>query len=448
MSDKRKVASRDLLPGLYVSELDRPWLETPFLFQGFPIKSTAEIEQLQDLCRYVYVDSVRSDPDALSRLTATSENSARNETKTPGSPINLPPRSQREVQKDIAHAFGDSAYPDERPFRKLLRIARDVRERSRQLIDEIFEDVRLGHHVKTEQARQVIQDMVSVIIENASAALWLTNLKKRDEYTHIHCMNVSVLAVAFGRHLGLSRKELELLGLGAMLHDVGKMRTPDAILQKPGRLTAQEFQIVKRHPEDGYQIMKATGEIPLEALEIIRFHHERLSGVGYPLGLKDEQVSLRVMITAIADVYDAMTSDRSYRNAITSEQALKILYHQAGRHFRQDLVAEFTRCIGIYPVGSLVELSTGAIGLVIASDSNSRLLPLVLLVCAPDGTRYEKNVIVNLAALADDPKAPTCSVRRVINPSARGLDVIALTESVFKGGAETRGISSAQDAES
>lgn len=427
MQTKQMVPVEDLVLGLYVVELDRPWLETPFLFQGFPLNSSTEIEQLREHCDYVYVDPERSDATALKRLNATGPATPRKRGETGGAKIyKLPPRSRREVHNDVASAFGADSYPDESRFRELLRIARNVRERSRGFVDQVFQDIRLGRSVETNEARGLVRDMVASIAENASASLWLTNLKKRDEYTHIHCLNVCVLAIAFGRHLGLGRGELETLGLGALLHDVGKMRTPDEVLNKPGKLTDEEFRIIQQHPEEGYRIMSATGRIPVGALEIIRFHHERLSGRGYPLGLAGEQISLPVMISALADVYDAMTSDRVYRDGMPADKVLKIMFQQAKTEFGQELVEEFIRCIGIFPVGSLVELDTGAVAMVIASDRQARLRPVILMVRTPEGEAYEKRLVVNLAAMADDPDAPTWSIRRVIDPGTVEIDVAHL----------------------
>lgn len=411
---KLLVPVEDLVPGLYVVELDQPWLDTPFLFQGFPIHGDKEIRELRHHCSYVYVDPLRSDSAALARLPPVA------------AIYRLPPRSRREIHRDLQDAFGADPYPGEQRFRELVKLAGNVRSRSRRLLDRVLEDARLGHSVDTGEMRKVVSEMVEAVVENASASLWLTNLKKHDEYTSIHCLNVCVLAVAFGRHLGLSRATLEVLGLGALLHDIGKMRTPDAVLNKPGPLTPDEFDIMRRHPEDGYQIMKVTGNIPVRALEIIRFHHERLSGRGYPLGLRDGQISLPIMITALADVYDAMTSDRVYRRGMPADQVLKILFQVASTDFGQELVEEFIRCLGIFPVGSLVELSTGALGVVIGSSRDARMRPVVLLVRTPDGARYEKRLVVNLAALAEAEDEPTWAVRRVADAEACGIDVPAI----------------------
>jgi len=431
--NKQQVPVEDLIVGLYVVELDRPWLETPFLLQGFPIADGQDIEALKRHCQFVWVDPDRSESKALRRLHRPSSGKPRsNRARADGPDVaRLPPRSRREIHRDLEHAFGREPYPSPEPFRRLVRIAGGVRQRSREVVDEVFRDARLGSSLRTENAREVVRDMVSVLSENASASLWLTNLKKRDEYTSIHCINVCVLAVAFGRHLGLEREELEMLGLGALLHDVGKVRTPEEVLNKPGRLTPDEFDVMKAHPQDGYEMMRDTGHIPVAALEIIRFHHERVSGAGYPMGLRGRQISLPVLIAAVADVYDAMTSDRVYRKGMTADETLRIMFERAAVDYGQELVEEFIRCLGIYPVGSVVELETGALGVVVSSDRDARLRPVVLMVRTPDGEPYGKRLLVNLAAVAERDEGPACTVRRVVRAEEHDVDVARLIASEF-----------------
>lgn len=421
MHDGLQVDVRQLVQGLYVQSLDRPWLETPFLFQGFPISSRDEIDTLREHCQYVFVDPLRSDPTALDRVRqegGSIESGVR--------PPPLPDRKHREQYDDLGEAFGDEVEPNPARFRELLRAARSTRDRSREFVESVFTDLRLGRMVETSEIQGLVREMVRTISANASASLWLTNLKQRDEYTSIHCVNVCVLALAFGRHLGLSRAELGQLGTGALLHDVGKMLTPDEVLNKPARLSVDEFEIMKRHPVDGYELMRDTGRVSLEALAIIRHHHERVEGQGYPDGLRGEQIPLTVMITALADVYDALTSDRVYRGGLTSDQALRMMYHNAARHYGQEIVEEFIRCLGIYPVGCVVELRSGALGVVITSHRYARLLPVVVLIRTPAGEPYEKRVIVNLGARAQEGKAGDWTVRRVVDAADYYIEVAAV----------------------
>jgi putative nucleotidyltransferase with HDIG domain len=240
-------------------------------------------------------------------------------------------------------------------------------------------------------------------------------------------MNVCVLALAFGRYLGMERADLEVLGLGALLHDIGKMRTPENVLNKPGPLSDEESAIMRRHPVEGFEAMLRAGDMPEAALEIIRLHHERTSGSGYPDGLAGDDIPLSVRVVAIADVYDAITSDRVYRDGVSADRAIRIMYANATDDFGRELVEAFIRCIGIYPVGSLVELDNGALGVVISSSPKARLKPVLLMVRTPEGRDYEKRLVFNLAAMdtGDDAVVPT--VRRVLDAAEHGIDVAAIT---------------------
>ncbi|MDX1609986.1 MAG: HD-GYP domain-containing protein [Halofilum sp. (in: g-proteobacteria)] len=370
--------------GLYVVALDRPWTDTPFIFQGFRIGSEKELATLRKFCERVTVDVERSEGSAVARLR-THLAGAREAAQAP-------------TARDRARAFGDSPFPRRQRFREMVRVAHEARSHARNAVDAALHDTRLGHAVYLPSLRDAVGKMTRSVVGNASAALWLTTLKDRSEYTAIHCLNVCILSLAFGRHLELEESELRTIGLGALLHDVGKARTPLEILEKPGALTKEEFEIVKRHPEDGYRMISKARHVPKTALDIIRLHHERMRGGGYPLGVRGRQIPRPVRIVAIADAYDAMTSDRSYQDARSPDTALRILYEERAERFDEGLVEQFIRCIGIYPVGSLVELDTGVLGVVVATNPNAQLQPTLLLLRTPDGKPFEKRLLVNLAA--------------------------------------------------
>ncbi|MFN2301445.1 MAG: HD-GYP domain-containing protein, partial [Gammaproteobacteria bacterium] len=358
---QRKVNAEDLELGMYVARLDRSWTDSPFLFQGFVISSAEELAKLQELCKFVFVDEDKSEY----------------EDRTLRRSIEVRPSASVRVTRSEWHKL--SADEQKLSFEKEITRAAETRTRTRSYINKLFEEIRLGFSVDTDTAKAVVHELVETIAEDADTALWLTNLKNVHEYTAQHCVNVSVLSIVFGKHLGFTKDQLKLIGLGALLHDVGKMQTPPEILNKPGKLTTEEFEIIKKHPVDGYQMMKETNSIPEQALQIIRYHHERVSGRGYPDGLKGDQVSTAVLMVAIADVYDAITSDRVYHAGLPAHEALKALYQIAPGEFGKKLMEEFIRCIGIYPIGSVVELSTGDIGVVMSTDPNNKLRPLVML---------------------------------------------------------------------
>jgi len=420
--------------GLYVSDLDRPWVETPFLFQGFELQAEEDLATLREQCRHVYVDVQRSRSDAVAAMRQMlARNSEQAVPARPRAENDAEPSARGQRRKPAKpNAFGDARYPDAERFVPLIEKADESRREARRLVDSAMSDSRLGRMVDVQGAREYIEDLVHMVSEDASAALWLTNLKDRDEYTSIHCVNVCVFALTLGRHMGLDTEALKRLGVGALLHDVGKTMTPDEVLNKPGPLTADEFEIVKRHPEDGYRIIRDSGSISREALEVIRYHHERISGQGYPAGLQGDELPLHVLIAGLVDSYDAMTSDRTYQRGSPPDRVLQGMYNKAPDMFGLDLVQEFIRCVGIFPVGSLVELDNGALGVVVASRPEARLQPTIVLVRGPAGESYDERTLLNLAARASrGERAAANRIRRAVEPGSAGVDVKRIVAEEF-----------------
>ncbi len=420
-----KLPVASLRPGLYVAALDRPWLDTPFLFQGFAIQDTSEIRALGQYCDFVYVDADRSNPAELeaARQQAKKEAIASGE---PAPTSKRAPRTKPAPQRAPAGVAetGGERFPAGQRFRESVSAAKAGRDQARQAVDGLMADLRFGKSVDTRAAREAVEELVTRVSADASAALWLTNLKNRDEYTSIHCVNVCVLALAFGLHLGLDHGDLMNLGTGALLHDVGKTRTPDAILNKPGPLDEREYAIMKRHAEDGYRLLAGGGGTSKEVLQIVRLHHERVPGTGYPFGLKGDEIPLLVRIVAVVDTYDAMTSDRAYRDAISADDTLNQLYRYEHDAFGTDLVEAFIRCLGIFPVGSVVELDNGAIGVVVETRPHARLQPTLRMVRTPDGENYEKRLLVNLSEASPvDEYNPASRIARALTPMSANIDI-------------------------
>jgi len=394
--EQRKVLVQDLSMGMYVVALDRPWLQSPFLFQGFLIQTDEELAQLQACCRYVFVDVELS----------------RSDVEITGQRSNLP--------------LIGAAQHSLRALRIATGKASDDRQAMHDYLGHVFCDLRLGKSLSTADAKTIVTSMVDNICTAPKAALWLTKLKNKDEYTTIHSMNVCVLTLAFCQHMNFSRPEMEVIGLGALLHDIGKTRTPLHILNKPGALTREEFAVMQRHPEDGYRIMQRAGGVPRESLAIIRLHHERLSGDGYPLAMAGTAIGMPILMTAIADVYDALTSDRIYHAGLTSDEALRVMYKHADRTFGQELLQEFIRCIGIYPVGSFVQLHNSSVGLVIASTPDTRLTPTILMISGPAGEQYTMRRVVDLAAIGEPLVRSGWSIQRLLNEREVKIDPVGL----------------------
>jgi putative nucleotidyltransferase with HDIG domain len=393
---KKKLEVQELRIGMYVSELDRPWLGTPFLFQGFEIRTEEELAQLRRICRFVYIDT--EGPPAAQKQPARPALAI----ASPATPAESAPRPAGNIPSfEVLAKFSPGQhhkplYRDEATLEQELPRAREIANKARTLAFTIMDDVRLGRSLPTTEAKAAVADMVESVIRNPDALVCLAQLKKRDEYTVMHSMRVCILALTFGRHLDFTARELNLLGLGALLHDVGKMKIPEHILNKPDRLTPEEFEIIKTHVPHGVAILESHPGIPAESIEVARSHHERYNGAGYIRGLQGDNIGLFGSIGAIVDCYDALTSDRVYHAGVSAYDALGLMYSARRRDFHPELVEQFIQCMGIFPIGCLVELNTGGVGVVVSVNRERRLRPRVALVLTPDKKPYVPSKIVDL----------------------------------------------------
>jgi putative nucleotidyltransferase with HDIG domain len=389
---KKKIGVQNLRLGMYVSELDRPWIESRFLFQGFEIRTQEELDELARLCKYVYIETEVEYKDGKPR---------------PRRPVSVgAPAADEFAAKRIGFEILDKFatphpgkpphYPDQLPVEQELPQAREISKETKDLINNIFEDARMGRSFDSKTAKAAVGGMVGSILRNPDALVWFSQLKNRDEYTAEHSLRVCILALTFGRHLELPETELNVLGLGALLHDIGKMKIPTEILNKPGRLTPEEFELMKSHVPRGVEILQSRGDIPLAAVDVARSHHERFDGSGYAFGLSGAKIGLFGQIGAIVDSYDAITSDRSYHKGMSSHDALRKMYEWRRKDFHEKLVEQFIQCMGIYPIGSVVEMNTGSVGVVVSVNRTWRLRPRVALVLDDAKQPYQSPHIIDL----------------------------------------------------
>lgn len=414
MVDKVRVECAELKLGMYVCELDRPWLETPFPFQGFALDSMESIEAVRRVCDYVFVDAeLGIAPRRPVRTPALAAPGPATEVHKGGRPQSL-------ASLPIA-AAGRPVYPRRTDFEAELARARTLQTEGRALIGQVFRDVRLGKSLDPGDARAVVRSLTESILANPDALLWMMQLKRRDEYTSLHCLNVCILSLAFGRHLGLPRGALHELGLGALLHDIGKMRVPLEILNKPGRLEPQEFAVIQTHTGEGREILRVNSGLGNTVLDIVYGHHERRDGSGYPRRLSGDEISLFSRMVAIVDVYDAVTSDRVYHKAASPVATLGWMYEHRSELFDPGLVESFIQSLGIFPAGSVVEMTSGAVGVVIDASPERRLRPRVLLVLNPDKEPIDHPRVIDLAARPVDAAGRAFDVRLVLEPGSYGV---------------------------
>lgn len=412
---KRKLDVQELKLGMYVRELDRPWRETPFLFQGFEIRSQDDIQELRRYCQHVYIDIPEIYQKPVPRTPA--EKAVAEEQQR-----------HKKVDRDIlirvaAHPLLKPVYHDQSRLEEEIEAAREIYRETRKLVQALLEDARLGKNLNTPGVKKLISEMVESIIRNPDALASFAQLKKKDEYTAQHSMRVCILALSFGRHLGLERHELNLLGIGALLHDIGKVKLPNELLNKPGSLSEQEYTLMKSHVPRGVEILDKSSGIPRPAIEVARCHHERYSGTGYFSGLKGDHIGLFGMIGGIVDCYDALSSDRAYRAGVSAHAALKKMYEWRHRDFHPGLMEQFIQCMGIYPIGSIVELNTGEIGVVVTMNRARRLKPRVALVLQANYYPVSGDKTVDLLDYKTSDGRP-CEIDRVLEPGAYGINPV------------------------
>jgi len=285
---------------------------------------------------------------------------------------------------------------------KEIEMARVVQREAQVVIRDIMQDVRLGKNIESDRVKRVVNNMIDSIFSNQAALASLTRIKDYDEYTFVHSINVCILCLTLGRHLNLSREELEQMGIGALLHDVGKMKIPPHILNKPGTLTEEEFNEVKKHPLYTMEVLEKAHGIPEASKQVALQHHERYNGRGYPRGLRGEQIGRFGQIAAIIDVYDAITADRVYKKAIPLHEGIRMIYQGIKEDFNQLLVEHFIQCVGIYPAGTLVLLDSEEIGIVCAVNPGKLLRPNVMLIYQNPKTRYPQPFVVDLMEKGED----------------------------------------------
>ncbi len=414
-----KVETQDLKIGMYVCELDRPWLETPFLFQGFEIRTEEELGILQQYCRTVFIATLEHD-FVLSKPRSEVTNS-------------VSPVAQAEARKEAAslldqamlrinnHPDARPVYPEQTTLEDEIVHVKDVFTGATEMIQEVMWQAKFGKSLDVPGARKFVTKMMDSVLRNPDALTCFAQIKKKDEYTAMHSLRVSILSMVFGRQLGMAPPDIELIGLGALLLDVGKMKIPSEILNKPAPLTADEMLMMKNHVTWGVEILDKTPNTSAAVIEIARRHHERYDGSGYADKLKGDAIGLHGMIAGLVDYYDAVTCDRVYRSGISAYTALQKMYGWRGTLFEPALVEKFIQCLGIYPVGSVVELNTGEVAVVAALNRMQRLKPRVVLVLRKDKTPYLETSLTNLAS-RKTPEGLPCEIERVLDPVSCGIE--------------------------
>ena len=499
-----KIFTGDLKTGMFVADLDRPWVDTPFLLQGFLIENEEQILALRTHCEWVMVDRARStgsefesvagisaatntvtgmrkpattavrptgiDPESVTQLSSPEQQQARPpaakkkaaretdqvDTLVPAhaksalpvedraypvvpeeersgflsrmlsgikgwgrkrdaaAPAPGPMEAPRESPQEFAAraellpaGIEVQTYVDQVSVEEEVPRAQAAVSNASDLLEKLVKDIRLGQSFEVERVEEIVEEMVESVVRNPDAAMWVARLREEDISTYGHGLQVSVYLTAFGRHLGFPKPQLEQLAQIGLLLDIGKIKLPRYLMEKQGRLTAEEYEEAKRHVQHGIDILSESGNMDREILRGIEQHHERMNGSGYPNSCAGDEISIYGRMAGIVDTFAALTNHRPYAAAASSYEALRSISGWAGDFFHEPLVQQFVSSIGVFPVGSLIELSSGEVAIVVAHNKVRRLKPRVLVVTGPDKTRSPHPAMLDLLydnkAGGDDP---------------------------------------------
>ncbi len=393
---KKEVPVEQLEFGVFISELDRPWTETPFMYQGFVLDNEKQLEALKKYCKKVVIDLDKGPdlPDRSALLTSRTG-------EPPLSPAR--PRVAEPLGPSVLTTIKNKVvYREQSTVDEELPVARTAQRQTEVVLRDIMSQVEAGKALDAPRVQEAVTSMTDSVVRNPDAMMLLAKLKEKGGHTLDRAFGVSIYMLTFGRFLQLPREQLDLLGMLGLLQDVGMTAVPEEVVEKKGALSKPELMVCRSHIAHSVAILRDTPGLPPELPELAALHHERYDGSGYPKGLKGDQIGLFGSIAGLVDCFDAMTHPRSYAEVYSPSNALNHLYNTRNVLFDGPLVEQFVQCIGIFPVGALVELNSGEVGIVIAQNLVRRLLPKVMVVLDAKGVPKRPQLILDLA---QEPKA-------------------------------------------
>ncbi|NOY53652.1 MAG: HD-GYP domain-containing protein [Deltaproteobacteria bacterium] len=403
----KKIHINDLQIGMYVEKVDRSWIEIPFFKKH--IQSPQQVEKLRKYhVDVLYVDTEKGD-------WAGSATVSPEFAPAPGKKGES--ESSSKQAKEIPSIFD----PEE------IRVAKALQRHAVECVKGVYRDIAEGGSPDLESAEEVVDRMIDHITHHPDVLFILSKLQDFDEYTFMHCVNVSTFSLILGKALHYTQSELKKLGVGALFHDVGKTRVNKEILNKPGKLDPAELKMIQRHPVFSVELLREIPGMNMESMQVALEHHERVSGKGYPRGLKGREISEFGKIAAIADVYDAMTTERVYQTKLMPYAAIARIYRMAKGNFEPGLVERFIARIGIYPVGTVVILSSGEIGVVTEIHRDHLLTPIVRIFVDPAGNPSEN---LNRIDLLHDKSHRR--IKEVIHQDQAGISLNVLVDVPLK----------------
>ena len=408
----REIAVTRLEYGMYVSQLDRPWTDTPFMFQGFLLKNEKQLATLKKFCKHVYID-----PEKWQAVEA------------PKAPAEAPPpppdnsAHSAAIRSQLAEKIrGTTEYRQLSSIEEEMPKAEEAWKRSTQIVKMIATSARAGEVLDGPRTTEAVKEITASVERNPDAMMLLAKMRDQSRQTLDRSVEVSVIMTAFGRFLQLPRQQLELLGMVGLLQDVGMMKIPQSIAQKRSKLTAADRDIFRAHVQHSVEILSKTVGLPAELPCIASLHHERDDGSGYPRGLKGNAISLLGQIAAIVDMFDTLTAPEPYGAHQPPSAALNYLYRNRGTKFHAGAVEQFIQCLGAFPVGSVVELNSNEIGVVVAQNMVRRLQPRVMVVQDGNGNPIRPYKLLDLMKEPMATPEEPYRIRRTLEANAVHVD--------------------------
>jgi putative nucleotidyltransferase with HDIG domain len=407
----KKIPVVDLKLGMYIEKIVGSWLESPFWQKHLFLERLEDLQRIQaSTVKEVWVDVSKSRAVAAPAPgIVAGHDEAGDEDEDGDAEGDGGGGGQVAAPAPAATPAAQVARAARAPLRSIkptsmaseLKHASALIRKSREAVHAMFTEARMGKAVTVDAAMPLVEEISESVMRNAGAVIGLARLKTADDYTYMHSVAVCALMIALGRQLELDDEQIRQAGLAGLLHDIGKMAVPAPILNKPGKLTDEEFNTVKQHPAKGHQMLLATPGMLEAVLDVCLHHHEKIDGSGYPEGLKGDQISLLARMGAICDVYDAITSNRPYKAGWCPAESLRRMAEWSKGHFDERLFAAFIKCIGIYPVGTLVRLKSERLGVVVELPTGQSLIkPKVRVFYSAKAASYVRPELLDLASPA------------------------------------------------
>jgi len=413
MSEHRKKLSvTDLVVGMYVSDLDRPWCETPFPLQGFCVRSDADVREISRYCKDVYIDLDRDNSNHA--YTAHEVRAVVNAKNRRGSPKGFKVKAIR-----IKH----EAYPVTRSFKQEVKNAKKLQAKVNSAVENLMTSISAGSFDSIEETKDVASQMVDSVVQNPDALLWVSRVKESGEYWYSRSIHSAIWAIVMGRHIGLSMKDLEALAIGVLLCKAGKAELPQNVLSLVDESEKESLELSQQFVLYSSAIVGRISDLPEKVKSVVNNHCERHDGSGYPHGITGDRIPVLAKIAGLVDAYEALINAENDGALKSTTEAIAELHSLKNVLFQEDIVEEFIQSIGVYPTGTIVELSDNKVGAVVGNNSTRRLKPRILLLLDKDRSVYKKRKIIDLFEEEEKGVMPNLNIMSTLPRGYHGIDL-------------------------